>query len=89
MTESAERSATAKLRGMASRAEPLIEWYKANKPSVDVVRFTDEEYETMKRFPSVAQSYGFQLTSGGFIFKGFRCLPTITRTSTSSEGTAK
>jgi hypothetical protein len=84
----AEKTAARAFSSLRDRASKLIGWYKVNRPSVDVVRVTEDEYKMLKQFPAIASGCGFHRESGEFVLSGFKILPPPLSTShTSSEGT--
>jgi hypothetical protein len=76
-----EQKAPRAFTSLRDRAKKLTDWYVKNKPSVDVVRVTDEEYQALKQFPAIASSCGFHINGGDIVLNGFRVLPTHAPTS--------
>lgn len=83
----AEQSATRSFNNLRDRAGKLINWYKTNRPSVDVVRVTEDEYKLLKQFPAVASGCGFHREGGEFVLNGFKVLPPPLSTSHTSNST--
>lgn len=73
--ERAEKTAARDFSALRDKAKKLIDWYKANRPSVEVVRVTEDDYKLLKQFPSIASGCGFHREGGEFKLNGFTILP--------------
>lgn len=79
-----EKAAARGFTNLRGRAERLISWYKTNRPSVDVVRVTEDEYKLLKQFPALASGCGFHREGGEIVLNGFTILPPPLSTSHTS-----
>jgi len=70
-----EKAAARDFNSLRERATKLISWYRTNRPSVDVVRVTEDEYKRLKQFPAIAAGCGFHREGGEFVLSGFKVLP--------------
>lgn len=76
-----ERAIARDLNSLRERAKKLADWYKANRPAVEVIRVTEDEYKTLKQFPAIASGCGFHREGGEFVLSGFKILPPPLSTS--------